>query len=107
MAELLPDQLRIMAANVPDEVGYANVAVGAPAGRATLTFGAWERRSNQLARWLIASGVAKGGMTPKLESARLTLERGVARVRIGDFAAIADPSAGTTLLLATAVRRPR
>lgn len=56
---------------------------------------------------LIASGVAKGGMTPKLESARLTLERGVARVRIGDFAAIADPSAGTTLLLATAVRRPR
>lgn len=54
---------------------------------------------------LIASGAAKGGMIAKLESARLTLERGVSRVRIGDFAAIGDPSAGTTLVLA-AERRP-
>lgn len=60
MAELLPDQLRIMATNLPDEVGYANVALDAPADRTTLTFGDWERRSNQLARWLLASGVAKG-----------------------------------------------
>ncbi|HEX4931645.1 MAG TPA: acetylglutamate kinase [Gemmatimonadaceae bacterium] len=56
---------------------------------------------------LIATGGAKGGMIAKLESARLTLERGVARVRIGDFAAIDDPSAGTTLVLATAERRPQ
>lgn len=56
---------------------------------------------------LVASGAAKGGMIAKLESARLTLERGVARVRIGGFAAIGDRSAGTTLLLSTAARRPR
>jgi len=56
---------------------------------------------------LIASGAAKGGMIAKLESARLTLDRGVARVRIGDFAAIGDASAGTTLHLAEAERRSR
>ncbi|MCC6928264.1 MAG: acetylglutamate kinase [Gemmatimonadaceae bacterium] len=56
---------------------------------------------------LIASGAATGGMIAKLESARLTLERGVACVRIGDFAAIGDASAGTTLHLAPAERRSR
>lgn len=54
---------------------------------------------------LIASGGATGGMIAKLESARLTLERGVACVRIGDLAAIGDPAAGTTLVLAPE-RRP-
>ena len=56
---------------------------------------------------LVSSGAAKGGMIAKLESARLTLERGVARVRIGDFAAIGDASAGTTLFLSPAERRTR
>lgn len=56
---------------------------------------------------LVASGAARGGMIAKLESARLTLERGVSRVRIGDFAAICDPAAGTTLVLTAEHRRPR
>ena len=55
MAELLPDQLRLMADALPDEVGYLDVASGV-----ALTFGEWERRSNQLARWLLAQGVQKG-----------------------------------------------
>jgi len=54
---------------------------------------------------LIAGGGATGGMIAKLESARLTLERGVARVRIGNFSAIGDSTAGTTLALSAAVRR--
>lgn len=48
---------------------------------------------------MIASGAARGGMVAKLESARLTLQRGVSRVRIGALAAIAHPDAGTALLL--------
>ena len=55
MAELLPDQLRLMADAYPDEVGFTDV------GRdLDLTFGEWEDRSNRLARWLVAQGVAKG-----------------------------------------------
>jgi acyl-CoA synthetase (AMP-forming)/AMP-acid ligase II len=55
MAEILPDQLRLMAEHLPDEVGFTDVSAGTD-----LTFGVWERRSNQLARWLIGQGVAKG-----------------------------------------------
>ncbi len=55
MAELLPEQLRLMADALPDEIAFTDVSSGLH-----LTFGAWERRSNQLARWLVAHGVAKG-----------------------------------------------
>ncbi|HEX7135382.1 MAG TPA: AMP-binding protein [Iamia sp.] len=55
MPELLPDQLRLMAAALPDEIAFTDVATDED-----LTFGAWERRSNQLARWLVGQGVAKG-----------------------------------------------
>lgn len=55
MADLLPDQLRTMAATVGDEVAYVDVASGV-----SLTFGAWEERSNRLARWLVGRGVARG-----------------------------------------------
>ncbi len=55
MADLLPDQLRLMADHHPDEVAFTNVAT-----EEHLTFAEWERRSNRLARWLVASGVAKG-----------------------------------------------
>ena len=55
MAELLPDQLRLMADAFPHEVGYTDVGADRD-----LTFGEWERRSNQLARWLIGQGVEKG-----------------------------------------------
>ena len=55
MAEILPEQLRMMAGAVPDEVAFTDVSTGDD-----LTFAAWEGRSNQLARWLIGQGVAKG-----------------------------------------------
>ena len=46
---------------------------------------------------LIASGIAKGGMTAKLQAARRALAGGVTTVRISDVNALADPSAGTRL----------
>jgi acyl-CoA synthetase (AMP-forming)/AMP-acid ligase II len=56
MAEILPDQLRLMADAVPDEVGFTDVSAGVD-----LTFAEWEARSNQLARWLVgAQGVQRG-----------------------------------------------
>ena len=55
MAELLPDQLRLMADAFPDEVGYTDVGANLD-----LTFGDWEARSNQLARWLLGQSVEKG-----------------------------------------------
>jgi acetylglutamate kinase len=50
------------------------------------------------ARELITRGVAAGGMAAKLQAGHAALAGGVSRVRIGDLAAINDPSAGTTLL---------
>ncbi|HLM64596.1 MAG TPA: AMP-binding protein [Acidimicrobiales bacterium] len=55
MADLLPDQLRLMAGALPDEVAFTDVAADRD-----LTFHQWESRSNRLARWLIGQGVAKG-----------------------------------------------
>jgi acetylglutamate kinase len=49
------------------------------------------------ARELIASGVAAGGMAAKLDAALAALGAGVAQVRVGDVAAIADPGRGTTI----------
>lgn len=55
MADLLPDQLRLMVEDVPDEVAYVDVASGT-----SLTFRQWDERSNRLARWLVERGVAVG-----------------------------------------------
>jgi len=44
-----------MAEHHADEIGFTNVATDE-----SLTFGEWDRRSNRLARWLVARGVAKG-----------------------------------------------
>jgi acyl-CoA synthetase (AMP-forming)/AMP-acid ligase II len=55
MAQLLTDQLRLMAAEHPHETAYADVTSGE-----VLTFEAWDTRSNRLARWLVEQGVAKG-----------------------------------------------
>ncbi|MEX2292701.1 MAG: class I adenylate-forming enzyme family protein [Acidimicrobiales bacterium] len=55
MAELLPDQLRLMAAAFGDEVGCTDVGSGE-----SLTFARWDATSNQLARWLVGQGIAKG-----------------------------------------------
>ncbi|HET6772605.1 MAG TPA: class I adenylate-forming enzyme family protein [Acidimicrobiales bacterium] len=55
MADLLPDQLRLMAAALPDEVAFSDVVANRD-----MTFRQWESRSNRLARWLVGQGVAKG-----------------------------------------------
>jgi acyl-CoA synthetase (AMP-forming)/AMP-acid ligase II len=55
MADLLPDQLRLMADALPDEVAYTDVVADID-----MTFAEWESRSNRLARWLVGQGVAKG-----------------------------------------------
>jgi acetylglutamate kinase len=47
------------------------------------------------ARELVANGTAGGGMAAKLESAEAALSAGVARVRIGDLAALGDETRGT------------
>lgn len=49
------------------------------------------------ARALVAGGTAAGGMAAKLEAAVAALASGVARVRIGDVAALGNPSAGTAM----------
>jgi acetylglutamate kinase len=49
---------------------------------------------------LIAAGVAKGGMSAKLQAARRALAAGVATVRIGDASALVDSHAGTRLTTA-------
>jgi acetylglutamate kinase len=46
---------------------------------------------------LVASGVAAGGMAAKLDACAAALAGGVARVRIGDLAALTVPDAGTTI----------
>jgi len=55
MPNLLPDQLRLMADEHPDEPAFLNVATGEG-----LTFADWESASNRLARWLVGQGVAPG-----------------------------------------------
>jgi acetylglutamate kinase len=52
----------------------------------------------QGARSLIANGTAAGGMAAKLEAGLAALAAGVARVRVGDAAMLADPAAGTTMV---------
>ena len=49
---------------------------------------------------LIASGVAKGGMTAKLQASRRALAAGVVSVRISDVNALLDPAVGTRLTTA-------
>ena len=49
------------------------------------------------ARELLADGTAAGGMRAKLQAALMAVDGGVARVRISDIAAIADPRRGTSL----------
>jgi acetylglutamate kinase len=53
------------------------------------------RLSPALARDLMTSGTATGGMRAKVEAALAARDGGVGRVRIGDLAAITDLSRGT------------
>lgn len=59
------------------------------------------------AAFLVATGTAAGGMAAKLEAARRALAGGVARVRIGDLAALGDPALGTSIVAAAGERRER
>jgi acetylglutamate kinase len=47
---------------------------------------------------MIAAGIAKGGMSAKLQAARNALAAGVSAVRISDSNALLDPGAGTRLI---------
>jgi acyl-CoA synthetase (AMP-forming)/AMP-acid ligase II len=51
---LLVDQLRFMALTGADRIAYADLDAGT-----SITFGEWDRQSNQLARWLVDHGVEK------------------------------------------------
>jgi len=53
---------------------------------------------SHVARNLIETGTAAGGMCAKLEAALFAIEGGVECVRIGDIAAIADSARGTLVL---------
>ena len=50
------------------------------------------------ARSLVAAGTAAGGMAAKLDAALAALAAGVARVRVGDAAMLADAHAGTEVV---------
>jgi acetylglutamate kinase len=52
---------------------------------------------------LLAAGIVHSGMSAKLEAARRALAAGVRRVRIGDVAALRDPSRGTVVTPFTTV----
>lgn len=54
----------------------------------------------EAAQALVASGVAGGGMAAKLDACARALAGGVARVRIGDLAALSAPHAGTSIVAA-------
>jgi acetylglutamate kinase len=56
------------------------------------------RLSASVARELMGSGTAAGGMRAKLEAALSAIAGGVRRVRIGDIAAIDDAARGTLVL---------
>jgi acetylglutamate kinase len=56
------------------------------------------RLTTSVARELIESGTAAGGMRAKLEAALSALDGGVERVRIADIAAIDDATRGTLLV---------
>ena len=56
------------------------------------------RLPTSMARELMDSGTAAGGMRAKLEAAISAFRGGVERVRIGDLSSIGDPAQGTLLL---------
>lgn len=55
---------------------------------------------------LVAAGTVIGGMAAKLEAARAALAAGVARVRVGDLAALCDLARGTAIVPTLAAAGP-
>ena len=86
MADLLPDQLRLMASAYPDEVAYRNLGDGS-----SITFARWDEDSNRLARGLRDRGVAKGDRVAiYLEPARI-LDWIVAYAAVHKLGAVSVP----------------
>ncbi|MDQ1360207.1 MAG: fatty-acyl-CoA synthase [Acidimicrobiaceae bacterium] len=87
MAELLCDQLRLMASNLPDEVGYRNLGNGS-----SITFAEWDRQSNRLARGLAARGVGKGDRVAIYLEAEQILDWIVTYSAVHKLGAVAVPT---------------
>ncbi|HEX4219724.1 MAG TPA: AMP-binding protein [Acidimicrobiales bacterium] len=87
MADLLPDQLRLMASTYPEEAGYRNLDSGA-----SITFAEWDRESNRLARGLAAKGVAKGDRVAIYLEAEQILDWIVTYSAVHKLGAVAVPT---------------
>jgi len=87
VVQLLTDQLRLMAAHLGGEVGYRDVSADRQ-----LTFAEWEARSNQLARGLVAAGVAKGDRVAVYLAPQDALDWIVAYAAVHKAGAVAVPT---------------
>ena len=85
--ELQVDQLRFMAATHGETVAYRDLDAGT-----SLTFGQWDRRSNQLARGLRARGVSPGDRVSIFLGAAHVLDWVVAYAAVHKAAAVAVPT---------------
>jgi acyl-CoA synthetase (AMP-forming)/AMP-acid ligase II len=86
MADLLPDQLRLIAAKYPDEVAYRNLG-----DDSSITFIRWEQESNRLARGLQAHGVRKGDLVAMYLEADQILDFIVAYSAVHKLGAVSVP----------------
>jgi len=87
MADRLTDQLRLMASAYPDETAYRNLG-----NRSSVTFAAWERESNRLARGLQDRGVAKGDLVAIYLEASQILDWIVSYSAVHKLGAVAVPT---------------
>jgi acyl-CoA synthetase (AMP-forming)/AMP-acid ligase II len=87
MADLLPDQLRLMASAYPHEVGYCNLGDGS-----SITFAQWDRESNRLAHGLAAHGVEKGDRVAICLEAEQILDWIVTYSAVHKLGAVAVPT---------------
>jgi acyl-CoA synthetase (AMP-forming)/AMP-acid ligase II len=87
MADLLPDQLRLMASAYPHEVGYRNLGDGS-----SITFAEWDRESNRLAHGLAAHGVQKGDRVAIYLEAEQILDWIVTYSAVHKLGAVAVPT---------------
>jgi acyl-CoA synthetase (AMP-forming)/AMP-acid ligase II len=87
MADLLPDQLRLMASAYPHEVGYRNLGDGS-----SITFAQWDRESNRLAHGLAAHGVEKGDRVAIYLEAEQILDWIVTYSAVHKLGAVAVPT---------------
>jgi acyl-CoA synthetase (AMP-forming)/AMP-acid ligase II len=94
---LLTDQLALMAAHLGDRTAFVDLGSGA-----AVTFGAWDRTANRLARGLLAAGVAPGDRVALDLPGTRVLDWVVAYAAIHKAGAVAVPL--NTRLVAPEVR---